>query len=84
MSIEKRDISNDVVDLGLSVETLKLIFEKESSKIVGKVMRRFEIFSNLDSIKQDVKELLYESLRDLKDLIILAGMGKEPTYWEFK
>jgi len=55
-----------IIDLDL----LKTILDQESKKLVGKVMKRFEISENKEEIKKAVKELLYEQMRDLNDFFI--------------
>jgi len=59
--------------LKLSEETLNYIIDQESKKIVGKCMKRFELSENKEEIKSQVKELLYEFMRDLRDLIRING-----------
>jgi hypothetical protein len=59
--------------LKISEETLNYICEQEAKKIVGKVCKRFEISDNKEEIKSQVKELLYEFMRDLRDLIRING-----------
>jgi hypothetical protein len=59
--------------LKISEETLNLICEQEAKKIVGKVCKRFELSDNKEEIKTQVKELLYEFVRDLRDIIRVNG-----------
>ena len=59
--------------LKISEETLNFICEQEAKKIVGKVCKRFELSDNKDEIKTQVKELLYEFVRDLRDVIRVNG-----------
>jgi len=59
--------------LKISEETLNFICEQEAKKIVGKVCKRFELSDNKDEIKTQVKELLYEFVRDLRDIIRVNG-----------
>jgi hypothetical protein len=59
--------------LKISEETLNYIIDQESKKIVGKCMKRFELSENKEEIKSQVKELLYEFMRDLRDLIRING-----------
>jgi len=54
----------------LDLNSLKFILESEAKKIVGKCMKRFELSDNKEQIKKEVKELLYESFRDLNDFFI--------------
>lgn len=60
----------------INLKTLNNIFNKEAQKLVGKCMKRFELSDNKDDIKKQVKEILYEGLRDIQD-IIEACSGKE-------
>jgi hypothetical protein len=59
--------------LKITEETLNYIIDQESKKIVGKCMKRFELSDNKEEIKSQVKELLYEFMRDLRDLIRVSG-----------
>ena len=54
----------------LDLDALKVILNQESKKIVGKIMKRFELSDDKEQIKKEVKELLYESFRDLNDFFI--------------
>lgn len=54
-----------IIDLDL----LKSILESESRKCVGKVCKRFELSDDKDTIKKEVKEVLYEQGRDLYDIV---------------
>jgi len=55
----------------LTENLLNLIFDQESKKIVGKCMKRFELTNDKELIKKEIKELLYECLRDIKDILLL-------------
>jgi hypothetical protein len=55
----------------LTESLLNLIFDQESKKIVGKCMKRFELTDDKELIKKEIKELLYECLRDIKDMLLL-------------
>jgi hypothetical protein len=52
---------------------LRQIFDQESKKVVGICMKRFEIHNNSEDQKKAIKEVLYESLRNILDIIILNG-----------
>jgi len=52
---------------------LKQIFEQESKRIVGTCLHRFESHSNPEEQKKAIKDVLYENLRVLRDMIILNG-----------
>jgi protein associated with RNAse G/E len=51
----------------LDLDLLKIIMNQESKKLVGTCMKRFEISDNKEEIKKQVKELIYESFRNLSD-----------------
>lgn len=70
--------------LEIPEQSLDFIIESTSKKLVGKAMKRFEIHDNVVVLKKEIRELLYEGLRDLKDLLIASGYGLDPTAFEFK
>lgn len=51
----------------VDLDLLKLILSQEARKLTGKVCKRFEISSDQEQIKREVKELIYEHERDLMD-----------------
>lgn len=59
--------------LKIEESTLNYICQKEASKIVGKCMKRFELSNDKEVIKSEIKELLYEFVRDLRDIIAING-----------
>lgn len=61
----------------IDLDLLKYILDQEARKIVGKCMKRFELSTNKDEIKLQVKELLYEHSRDLNDNISNICKGEE-------
>ncbi|MFH0805972.1 MAG: hypothetical protein V1901_03805 [Patescibacteria group bacterium] len=64
---------------------INYVFDQQASSIVGKVCKRFELSDNKDEIKKQVKELLYEFMRDLKKLLIIAEIEIKPAiHIEFK
>ena len=50
-----------VLDLNL----LKFILDKQASTLVGKVCKRFELCDDKETIKKNVKELIYEEFRTI-------------------
>jgi hypothetical protein len=52
---------------------LHKIFEDESKRIVGTCLKRFETHSNPEEQKRAIKDVLYENLRVLRDMIIAYG-----------
>jgi hypothetical protein len=67
----------------LLLDYLDEVITTESSKLVGKTLKRFEIIENRDILKRDIKELIYESFRDMRDLFIAYGHGLEQTSFKF-
>jgi len=63
---------------------LEQVLSFESSKLVGKLLKRFEIIANVDTLKKEAKELIYESFRDLKDIFEAYGKGLEVSFFTFK
>lgn len=57
----------------LTEEKLKRIFEQESSRIVGTCLKRFETHVDPIEQKKAIKDVLYENLRVLRDMIIANG-----------
>ena len=65
-------------------ELLKFLLTQTSQKTVGKCMKRFELSDNKEEIKKQIKELIYESYRDLSDSIINCSKSKNAIYLEKK
>lgn len=74
--------------LKISEETLGYLIDEEAKKIVGEVLKRFEIpievkkeldkpivlnEEDIKNLKSQIKNLLYEFFRGLKKLIIING-----------
>ena len=75
---------------------LEEVISHEFPKIVGKVMKRFEVFLPetdtyddkkikiiLPLIKKEIKELLYESSREFTEIFNSYAKGLEKTYFKF-
>ena len=71
------------MELKIRHEYLLELIEDHSRKTVGKVLKRFEIIENRDVLKADIRELLYESYRDLRDLLLAGGRGLEQKVFKF-
>ena len=70
--------------LSLTEKELEEVVSMASKKTVGKVLKRFEIHSNIPVLKSEIRELLYESFRDLEDLIVASGKGYQHSAFKFK
>jgi hypothetical protein len=74
------------------IDLLKHILETQSKNLCGKVCKRFEIgignknsitVEELTNIKNQVKELIYEYGRDLKNMIVYSSKGEKSIFIEF-
>ena len=61
----------------ISKEHLEKVINVSSRALVGRVMKRFEIFNNKDDIKRSLKELIYENYRETQALIESFSFGVE-------
>lgn len=52
---------------------LRQIFDQESKRLVGTCLHRFESHNNPEEQKKAIKDVLYENLRVLRDMIIING-----------
>ena len=68
----------------LLLSYLDQVLSLESSKLVGKTLKRFEIIDNTTLLKKEIKELVYESFRDLRDIFEAYGKGLEVSIFSFK
>lgn len=65
------------MELRIRHEYLLELVGLQSKKTVGKIMKRFEIIEDKSVLKNEIKELVYESYRDLRDLLLAGGRGLE-------
>jgi hypothetical protein len=70
--------------LKISEKDLQELIEFSSKKLVGKVMKRFDLYGESNVLKSEVKELVYEGIRDFKDLLIATSYGMGLTQINFK
>ena len=72
-------------ELRITDEYLQELISHIGSSLVGKVMKRHEILgNNISAIKSDTRELIYESFRELQQLIYAYNRGKEISIFQFK
>jgi len=64
--MKKYEISEDYLDE---------LIDKSSKSLVGRIMKRFEIFEDKKIIKASIKELVYENYRTLKEYITTFDKG---------
>lgn len=65
------------MELKMNHEYLLELLDYESKTLVGKICKRFEIIENKAILKSDIKELIYEEFRHVRDLLLAAGRGLE-------
>jgi len=59
------------------------ILSRSSKKLVGKCLKRFEIINDLPTLKNSIKELIYESFRDMIDVFYSYKNGIEFSSFNF-
>lgn len=59
----------------ITEEFVEKVFNHASKALVGKIMKRFELFDDKNAIKKAVKELIYENYRDVKTLLKSFSYG---------
>lgn len=70
--------------LFISESDLEELTSINSKKLCGKIMKRFEIIENKEVLKKEVKELIYESYRDYRDVLVSMGHGIKKKIYKFK
>ena len=64
--------------LKISEETLNGLMEQEARKMVGIALKRFELIEDKEVLKKELKEIIYESMRNVRDMI--RAVGKEAIH----
>lgn len=70
--------------INISKEYLDEVIGFIGKSLCGKIMRRFEITDDKNAIKSNVKELIYEEMRNFKEILIAYNYGRQITQFEFK
>lgn len=71
-------------EIKITEQLFNQIFEAESKKLVGIIMRRWETITNEEDRKKNVKDLVYEGLRNIRDFIILCSKANPSIHLEKK
>lgn len=69
--------------LRIDSDYLKELLDYTGKSLVGKLLKRFEILENKDAIKAEAKELIYEEIRQLRDLVYAHNRGLNITQFRF-
>ena len=59
--------------LKISEEILNQIIDQEARKTVGIILKRYEFIEDKEVLKKEIKEILYEAFRNLRDMIRING-----------
>jgi hypothetical protein len=57
----------------LTEETLNQIIDQEARKMVGIALKRFELIEDKEVLKKELKEVIYESFRNVRDMVRTVG-----------
>ena len=71
-------------EVKINLDYLNEIIDYIGRSLVGKILKRHEIFGeNISAIKSATKELVYEELRHMKDVLIAHDKGLQMTQFKF-
>ena len=59
--------------LKISEESLNNIIDQEARKMVGIILKRFELIDDKEILKKELKETIYESMRNVRDMVRVVG-----------
>jgi len=59
--------------LKFTEEALNYIIDQEARKTVGIILKRYELIEDKEVLKKEIKEILYEAFRNLRDMIRING-----------
>ena len=65
------------------LEYLDELLTFEASKLVGKCLKRFEICADREILRKNIKELIYEEMRDIKTIMRAYGDGVSTSQFHF-
>lgn len=68
----------------ISEKHLEELLSYIGRSLTGKLMKRFEIIENKDILKSETKELVYEEIRHLRDLIESHQFGLNLRIFKMK
>jgi hypothetical protein len=68
----------------ISEEYLNELLDYCGRSLVGKLLKRLDIFSDLTIVKKEAKEIIYEEMRALRDLLHAYQMGFEITQYRLQ
>lgn len=70
--------------LQIDSEYLDELIDYVGRSAVGKILKRFEIIQDKDMLKASTKELIYESFRAFRDLLLAHNKGLQIHQFQLK
>jgi hypothetical protein len=67
----------------LFIDYLSRVIPFYSSKLVGKIFKRFDVIQDKEVLRLEIRELVYEHFRELKELVEAYGEGVEMSFFSF-
>jgi hypothetical protein len=74
----------DKETLQIDSEYLDELIDYVGRSAVGKILKRFEIIPDKDLLKSSTKELIYESFRAFRDLLVAHNKGLQIHQFQLK
>jgi hypothetical protein len=71
------------MELKLNVEYVRDLLDYLGRTFVRKAMKRFEVIEDRNVLKGEMKELIYEEIRNIRNLLIASGEDSKHTIWKF-
>jgi hypothetical protein len=68
----------------INSDYLEQLLDVIGRTLVGKILKRHEICSNPALLKSEIKELIYEEMRNFRALLEAHQYGYEMSVFEFK
>jgi hypothetical protein len=78
------DENKVLTEKDLLIKYLSEVLSFHSQKTVGKLLKRFEIITDIALLKKEAKELIYEEFRDIIEIMEAYGKGMEMTIFNFR
>jgi hypothetical protein len=72
------------MELKIKEEYLEELIDYIGRSLCGKVMKRFEVIEDKVTLKNMIKETIYEEMRHFKDLLYSSNAGLEMSQFIFK
>ncbi len=77
-------MSEEMKFLKITESYLKELIDYSGRSLCGKLLKRFEIIEDRKTLKDTVRELIYEEMRHFRDLLIAHNKGLDIQIFKFK